>query len=136
MKCSIDGCEKPRRKRGWCGMHYQRWKRHGDVVTVARSGRPKGTLAGTDSPSWRGADISYGGAHLRVRRVRGAATAYACAHCLDVAAEWAYDHADPAERTGLDHGHVRPYSTDPAHYLPLCVPCHRSFDYLHSKEIA
>lgn len=27
--CSIDGCEKPSRRRGWCEMHYCRWRRHG-----------------------------------------------------------------------------------------------------------
>lgn len=29
-ECSISGCEKPRRARGWCGMHYWRWSHHGD----------------------------------------------------------------------------------------------------------
>lgn len=28
--CSIEECERPSRKRGWCGMHYQRWAKHGD----------------------------------------------------------------------------------------------------------
>lgn len=27
--CSIDGCGKPRRARGWCQGHYSRWRRHG-----------------------------------------------------------------------------------------------------------
>ena len=30
--CSIDGCEKPSRTRGWCGMHYRRWRAHGDPL--------------------------------------------------------------------------------------------------------
>lgn len=25
--CSIDGCEKPMKSLGWCGMHYMRWRR-------------------------------------------------------------------------------------------------------------
>lgn len=29
-RCSIDGCEKPRRKRGWCANHYATWRDHGD----------------------------------------------------------------------------------------------------------
>ncbi len=28
--CKVSGCEKPSRKRGWCGMHYQRWYLEGD----------------------------------------------------------------------------------------------------------
>lgn len=27
--CSIEGCDKPARARGWCVNHYARWKRHG-----------------------------------------------------------------------------------------------------------
>lgn len=30
-QCIVDKCEKPARNgRGWCGMHYMRWRRHGD----------------------------------------------------------------------------------------------------------
>lgn len=27
--CKIDGCCKPKKYRGWCNAHYQRWLRHG-----------------------------------------------------------------------------------------------------------
>lgn len=30
QNCSISGCEKPLLARGWCGMHYRRWKRSGN----------------------------------------------------------------------------------------------------------
>lgn len=30
--CSIEGCAKPARKRGWCTSHYDRWHRHGDPL--------------------------------------------------------------------------------------------------------
>lgn len=30
MECSIPDCAKPARARGWCGMHYERWRQHGD----------------------------------------------------------------------------------------------------------
>lgn len=29
--CSVEGCEKPRRQRGWCAMHYRRWRLHGSI---------------------------------------------------------------------------------------------------------
>lgn len=32
--CSINECEKPHIARGWCFMHYQRWRRHGDPSFV------------------------------------------------------------------------------------------------------
>lgn len=34
--CSVEGCERPAERptsrRGWCGMHYQRWYKHGDPL--------------------------------------------------------------------------------------------------------
>lgn len=36
--CKIEGCGKPVDSRGWCRMHYSRWKRHGDPTKTA--GRP------------------------------------------------------------------------------------------------
>ena len=36
--CAIGGCSRSRLARGWCSLHYQRWKRHGDpmVQGIAR----------------------------------------------------------------------------------------------------
>ena len=34
--CSVDGCPKPVKARGWCNSHYQRWRlkgEPGDVIT-------------------------------------------------------------------------------------------------------
>jgi hypothetical protein len=31
-KCSVDGCDKPHRARGFCGSHYQRFRRYGDPL--------------------------------------------------------------------------------------------------------
>ncbi len=33
--CSIDGCEKPSKARGWCGAHWWRWRNHGDPLGSA-----------------------------------------------------------------------------------------------------
>lgn len=30
--CTIAGCESKHYARGWCDMHYRRWKRHGDPL--------------------------------------------------------------------------------------------------------
>lgn len=32
--CSIDGCEKKVKHRGWCSAHYERWRKYGSVYTV------------------------------------------------------------------------------------------------------
>lgn len=37
-QCSIEGCGRPHRARGWCHRHYYRWKRQGDPEIVL--GRP------------------------------------------------------------------------------------------------
>lgn len=28
--CAVEGCEQPAQTRGWCGMHYARWRRNGN----------------------------------------------------------------------------------------------------------
>jgi hypothetical protein len=32
VTCTIAGCEKAARRRGWCTAHYTRWRRHGDPL--------------------------------------------------------------------------------------------------------
>lgn len=76
--------------------------------------------------------VTYGGAHLRVRTVRGPASEYDC-ECGQAAEHWAYDHQDEGaliESRPFPRGRVRqvPYSLDPSHYQPMCRPCHREFD--------
>ena len=41
--CSIEGCGKRVDRRGWCAMHYMRWRRHGDPYTTRW--RPHGLTA-------------------------------------------------------------------------------------------
>lgn len=49
-ECKFEGCSKetgfPGARRGWCSMHYARWRRHGDptVVLKSRTGR-RATIA-------------------------------------------------------------------------------------------
>jgi hypothetical protein len=35
-ECSIEGCHRPVRSRGWCGIHYRRWLVHGDPTKTLR----------------------------------------------------------------------------------------------------
>jgi hypothetical protein len=34
--CSVDGCRRQVLSRGWCNMHYKRWRTHGDPSAVTR----------------------------------------------------------------------------------------------------
>lgn len=85
-------------------------------------------ISGPNGPNWRGSDIGYTGAHYRVTAARGLPGQHACAHCSEVAQEWAYDHEDPDERRNVDSRDDDPFSLDVMHYLPLCKKCHRAFD--------
>ena len=38
--CSVEGCEREPRTRGWCSAHYQTWRRRGDPLGVALRGVP------------------------------------------------------------------------------------------------
>lgn len=40
--CSIQGCERPTKSRGWCDVHYRRWRNYGDplIILKPRSGQP------------------------------------------------------------------------------------------------
>lgn len=35
-ECTIAGCDRPAKARGWCKLHYYRWKRTGDPVKTLR----------------------------------------------------------------------------------------------------
>jgi len=41
--CAVEGCEKPAAQRGWCGMHYQRWRTRGETGPAAPEKRSAGS---------------------------------------------------------------------------------------------
>lgn len=54
--CSIDGCERPAKVRGWCQVHYMRWYRNGDPEVGLRFNSPPPedglcTIDGCDKPA-------------------------------------------------------------------------------------
>jgi len=57
--CSFDGCERPYRARGWCQLHYDRWKRSlpmgattEDLRRVKRRNLGPCSTDGCDAPSF------------------------------------------------------------------------------------
>lgn len=123
--CSIEGCNLPHKALGWCRLHHERWSQTGDPLMTLPNTRD---LRGPLSPNWQGPDLTYQGAHSRVRRMRGRASRRACVDCSQPAAQWSYDHADldelvePAELGG------KRYSAKPERYQPRCCSCHALFD--------
>lgn len=45
MTCSVHGCDAPRRARGWCHRHYQRWYKTGDPTFVSPNRWPNNLLS-------------------------------------------------------------------------------------------
>ena len=64
--CSVAGCERPAKGRGWCGMHFMRWWRHGDTAATLPAG-PAGTPL--LNPTRAEAAREGMAAHARLKRV-------------------------------------------------------------------
>lgn len=47
--CSVEGCPEPFLARGWCSLHYGRWKKHGDPLYPAK---PHNRDLPTDERFW------------------------------------------------------------------------------------
>lgn len=77
--CSIDGCDKPVRARGYCSVHYGRWHDHGD----AEYKRPH---------MWEGKICSVEGCEKK---------AYCRGYCVNhYYAFWKYENATAAHKRG------------------------------------
>lgn len=99
--CSITGCTKPVKGRGWCGQHYERWLKNGDPLKARRYTRDpverfeRDVIRGPGCWTWKGnhdpsgyARMSAGGAHKTMKT-----------------ATWAYEHfvGPTPDGAHLDH---------------------------------
>lgn len=67
--CAVPGCEKLSTTRGWCGMHYARWQKHGDPQHVPETRQiPLCAVDGCDRKSSR---RGWCGAHYDRWRTTG-----------------------------------------------------------------
>lgn len=110
--CSVEGCERKHKARGWCYAHWKRWWNHGTVEPTPVRG-------------YKGDNPAYVSAHLRVRRSRGPASDHICVDCGKQAREWSYVYGCAQEMRD-DRG--CPYCPHPEHYAPRCSSCHKVFD--------
>lgn len=110
MKCLFEGCCKPDYAKGLCHTHYTQ-QRRGKALTPIKK---RGSVS-----------ITYGGAHMRTRRILGGADTHSCVACGSQAEHWAYMHQSPFEM--LDERGL-PYSPRAVDYQAMCVPCHKTFD--------
>lgn len=126
-ECLVDGCFNPDSSSGYCSMHATRISRHGDPNVVIAS-KDRALPEGEAHPNWVGDEVGYTGAHHRVRRRKGPASAHQCVSCRAPAEHWSYDHSDPDEKFAVMGGYEIAYSTVIDHYHPRCVPCHKRYD--------
>ena len=117
--------------------HDQHWACQCDCGATTRAltgdlNRGTKTSCGNRTIHRRSDDIGYGGAHDRVREDRGRIGTLSCVGCGEQAQHWSYNHTDPGQRFDyeLSKSPVA-YSTDPAHYSPRCISCHKRFDLAH-----
>lgn len=156
--CAIEDCERNKYCRGWCKMHYTRWRTHGDPMKTNRPakkpctidgcevnqhahsycmshlyhfqtyGDPLATGPGRRSGRRRLAAPSYTGMHKRLFYDKGRASAHSCVDCGGRAHEWSYDGGCPNELYDVIEKRPIAYSVDQSRYSPRCVKCHRNRD--------
>lgn len=112
--CSMDGCERPRWARGWCGTHYLRWWHHGEPTNpptqlekwIARIVLPDDP---TECWLWPGATDRRGYGLVKRDTHRLSAHRYI----------WEAHHGPVPEGLILDHLCCNPPCVNPAHLEPV-----------------
>jgi hypothetical protein len=69
--CSVTGCTGLHEARGYCGMHYERLRKHGSIDTVLPSGHPRGRVCSIDGCAEEHSAHGYCHGHARRFRLHG-----------------------------------------------------------------
>ena len=97
--CTVDGCDRERLARGWCNMHYRRWRRHGDTDSARPNYRtPEEAFAARTERCdecliWTGVTNGFGYGQIRVRGRMVQAHRYA----------WERTHGSIPDGMEIDH---------------------------------
>ena len=115
--CSVGGCDRPHKSRGWCRLHYFRWKSTGEPGPAEPLRKPR-----------EHGEVSYWRAHVLLKETKGRAAEHLCSHCWQPAEQWAYKGGCDDELTDRDGDNVLVYCLHHDHYMPLCRGCHNRYD--------
>lgn len=117
-ECSVDGCTKRAEARGWCQMHYVRWKKYGDVHAVAlvhndpdRRFRESYTVTDSGCWQWTGWLESNGYARFTIGQKRTGAHRWAYERFVgSIPPGMAIDHLC-RNRACVNPDHLEPVTT-------------------------
>jgi hypothetical protein len=122
LTCSVLDCERPVRARGWCELHYNRWKRHGDpefeLITEDRFWAMTDRRGDDECWPWTGRIGDNGYAHFKADGQQG------------LAHRWAYEHFVGPIPAGYTIDHVRNNGCTIKH----CVNWLRHLEAVTQKE--
>lgn len=105
--CSVEGCARAYRCTGFCGLHYARWRKHGDPLKLVGHGR------GPRNPTWKGDAVGMAGLHKWMHE--NFPLTGTCEIC-----------GETKRTLYASIGHV--YTRNRADWKELCWRCHAHFD--------
>ncbi len=138
--CQVDGCTSlaawKKDKRSPSGGYYR--KADGVVVCAAHENKWTRYKDFSVSRMWVRKQnkpiVTYGGAHIRLKREKGSAKEHPCTACGSTAQEWALSQEAKSTLFGTHGKFLCEYSLDPNDYIPMCSSCHRSMDIKQKRE--
>ena len=156
--CSIDGCSRAHRAKGYCKMHYyalrpetcsvvgcsgrlkakgfcnQHYRQGDEVCEYCREGfrgdrRRRFCSTGCRIAFGLAQPVEYFGVHRRIKVQLGSARLFDCVDCGGTASHWSYNYGDPDQLISTKGTATGiPYSLRAEFYEPRCAHCHKIFD--------
>lgn len=133
--CQTEDCDRTVAARGWCRMHYRRWRKAVvDFVPLNKSGDfldARGYVRRAD----RAHPLAHSAGTVLVHRVvlldKIGPGIHPCHHC-GKPVDWAISHPTPGALV-VDHLDGVRSNNDPANLVPSCAPCNSHNWHNHSN---